>query len=1035
MKIRHALLSLIVLAVSGSFGISEAQVSANYQHATLTEIGPSNVAGRTRAIILSERDTMFYAGCVSGGLFKSQGSDLLLSVHTSASAAWNYIPCYIDGKEVTLPVSDLIQMPDGTILIGTGDYNAMHGDNQDVFAPKGRGMFIYNPAVSNPQAAFAKIDVTDPVSHPEFTYINRIAYLEKNGTQYVYVATSEGLYRWKMQSGAAWGTPQEVHTGLIYDLKMEPVTGAAFFSADSSVYMVADVAGEGQASVIKTFDSAEVLCIVLDATFEEDLYLYAMVSRPNGTMNGIYLTKDKENWTRLSTPTIQPNVDNFKGFYNSSIAIDTKNPKHIFMGSATLWEGTGYVENSFYQWNRLSYSEQIVNTGNFMVGSLTGQYIHSGINKIMMIPMFDEAASLGGAGDVTTMLVATNGGIFFCSLISEYATAGSQAINNGYNTMQFNNIAVAPDGSVLGGAENNACVFIQSRTEHDGGDINNSWFDNTTSENHFGTTIFTGSGSDVAISRFQQVLPEVRRGIFVSADNGLFGRSYNDYNDYTNTQTWTTFTNFNGNRVYGGNQKPKMRLWETTNNTKWNDEITFTISLYGSIIRNGEKVYISDSSFQIKAGDKIMVPSKPHFNYPFEYTFDHDFVLKDEMRHTVHNPIANRLFMSYTYSNNEQRIQMSATPTDFSRVFSTDTTLDARQSNMDWAATVFKVGSSVIRDFAVSNDADVLFVAIADTATARNLIVRVRNLSAADVNNMSQIDADLDFAYVDRVTTYDTMKFNGEYIFNRPITSLQVDPREGKDRLIATFGGDTATTACNLVVIENATADTYTKRDINVAVSGAITGQDPIYTSMVEYTQGSLFVGTEKGVFVTSQKVDSETLTWNSYGAFDGVPVTSIVQQTSTLQRVSLMTHTTAVDSTKHVFAKTKYPYAIYFGTYGRGIFRNMTFVTDSTNEILNPSDYNTTGIVNADKGENHVSVYPNPATDHVTLDLEVSNDGEAAVNIYDLTGKLVRREALGRMGAGSYSHTMSTSDLQRGMYLINVVVGKQTATTKLVVR
>ena len=41
----------------------------------------------------------------------------------------------------------------------------------------------------------------------------------------------------------------------------------------------------------------------------------------------------------------------------------------------------------------------------------------------------------------------------------------------------------------------------------------------------------------------------------------------------------------------------------------------------------------------------------------------------------------------------------------------------------------------------------------------------------------------------------------------------------------------------------------------------------------------------------------------------------------------------------------------------------------------------------------------------------------------------------LGRLGEGTTEHTVDCSALARGMYLVNVLVGESTATSKLIVR
>jgi hypothetical protein len=164
MKSRKVLIGVIVATLFGGLNFATAQTKANYQN-NLIEIGPDNIAGRVRAIIVDEADpthNTLFAGGVAGGLFKKTGD-----------AIWQYIPYYTaQNQEVTLPISCMAQLPNNNILIGTGEgVVENHGVNSNIMAPKGRGLYIYNPS----SESFTLISSTNPVVNPEWSYINRIA--------------------------------------------------------------------------------------------------------------------------------------------------------------------------------------------------------------------------------------------------------------------------------------------------------------------------------------------------------------------------------------------------------------------------------------------------------------------------------------------------------------------------------------------------------------------------------------------------------------------------------------------------------------------------------------------------------------------------------------------------------------------------------------------------------------------------------------------------------------------------------------------
>ena len=144
----------------------------------------------------------------------------------------------------------------------------------------------------------------------------------------------------------------------------------------------------------------------------------------------------------------------------------------------------------------------------------------------------------------------------------------------------------------------------------------------------------------------------------------------------------------------------------------------------------------------------------------------------------------------------------------------------------------------------------------------------------------------------------------------------------------------------------------------------------------------------------------------------------------------------TGVAADKYVFPKTKYPYAMYFATFGRGIFLDTTYVTDMSNDIVEPQDTITTAIPRVfAESNNSVKVFPNPVVNVANIELNAAQAGIAQVRIYDLTGKLVLNENWGRIAEGTTVRQINCQNFKHGMYLVNITVGRDTATSKLIVR
>ena len=354
---------------------------------------------------------------------------------------------------------------------------------------------------------------------------------------------------------------------------------------------------------------------------------------------------------------------------------------------------------------------------------------------------------------------------------------------------------------------------------------------------------------------------------------------------------------------------------------------------------------------------------------------------------------------------------------------------------MHWA-TIFTADQGFsVGEIAFSRDGKSVYINVINDSTNQSFLFRLYDFTNTDVNNAMTFKRELGFVKTDYpgnpcITHFDTiLAANGQW-FSRPMTSITVDPRDGQDNLVLTFGGYNSTEA-NMVYVKNASnPTTRTVTNINVVNSAnAMTVNDPVHSALIEYTTGTIYAGTEKGVFTSASAVSPS---WQNFGAFNGVPVTSIVQQTKSLKR-QRYTVREGVNDVTYLFAKTKYPYAIYFGTYGRGIFMDTNYVVDHENEICNEEDW--LGITNVDNGENRMSIYPNPAADYATIDLAIVNGGNAVVKIYDITGKMVHSEKLGYLGEGGHQYSINCSMFKHGIYLVNVNIGKESATSKLIVR
>jgi hypothetical protein len=86
-----------------------------------------------------------------------------------------------------------------------------------------------------------------------------------------------------------------------------------------------------------------------------------------------------------------------------------------------------------------------------------------------------------------------------------------------------------------------------------------------------------------------------------------------------------------------------------------------------------------------------------------------------------------------------------------------------------------------------------------------------------------------------------------------------------------------------------------------------------------------------------------------------------------------------------------------------------------------------------------NLRVYPNPATDVMTVRYTLSSPGPVTINLYDVTGKLVSTLVSGYRSAGTYSSQLTANSLQQrpaaGVYVLKLENEGHTTTSKLIIQ
>lgn len=1067
MKRNKVLLGLYVGLLTLAGGVANAQTGRFY------EIGPDNVGGEVSCLVVDNRDTSrntLFAGAATGGLFiKTESVDILRTLYNNLSVSdsmaellvnshdtWHRVPFYENGKEISLPISCMAQAPSGELFIGTGSDDYAYGSTYGKMSRKGMGLYRYIPSTNT----FVLIPTTNTTNDTSFSVINCVLAYHDGDALYLYVGTNSGLYRWLMMDGNDnWSaTPTKVFPGRVDEMVISRPNKTGFFSSGNQLYRIGNVTATPSnlhpiniSSSNQAFGGSNT-AIKLAVSQTDSTFLYAMVINQYGRMDALYMSNNEQTWYPLSTSTVMPITYN-DGRMCGAIAIDPQNPRRVIIGGTTVMVGEGYSDGAYFQWTTSSASEHELNFGDYMATVFNNtSFVHSGIHQIVPVYHID------GVNDYHTVFFATDGGVYSSKFYGHDGFDTIMGVNRGLNNMQINGLAVCPDGSLIMGANDNACPVVETHLAHFGGEARISWYDDGRlgNLNHDANIIWTDNGGAVAASAFQQVYPTARRTIFTSSANGNIGRTYADYLDYTNTTTWTTGEGFLTDQITGGPAIGSLALWETENNTAFNSYVTMGVDTLGYIFRqNGNRwdtIWVNDTAyganrggnFQIRRGDKVLFHSRGHADYPFEYTFQSPQRAKDSV--TVLNPIQSRMVcvgdfpaagMGATESD-IRAIWYSWQPTDFTKVWSSGDYQSAIQetpelhNRLHYWAPIYGIQRSAAkgtlthypRQAVFSNDGLFVYVSVYDEATHQSMLVRISGFENVDFSkNNHDVKNDLNYSNQVTILQYDTLRYNNSVWMPRAISNITYDGRNGADRLVLTFE-DYSNAMTNVAIVENAsTTPSFTEiplTDITL----------PAYCAIVEDSTGAIYVGTEDGVYV---KRGSNG--WQAYNKLSGVPVTNIVQQTHKLPIRHNLTHT-GITANNFVFAKTKWPRAIYFATYGRGVFMDMQYVTDTTNEVVDSVDFEPVGIPTVHgTGMNSVSLFPNPVTDEANLTIAANVAGIAVVRVYDINGRMVKEQNLGYVAEGESDYTLDCTGMSKGMYLVNVIISGHTAATKMVVR
>ncbi|MBI4863044.1 MAG: hypothetical protein HY815_22685 [Candidatus Riflebacteria bacterium] len=444
-----------------------------------TSLGPGNVGGRTRALIVQPGGVMYAAG-VAGGVWKT----------VDAGASWSPLSDFVANLAVCTLAAD--QSDPNRIYAGTGEgfFN--------IDRVRGAGIFVTTDA----GATWSQLPSTTTA---DFHYVNRLA-VSPTDPNVLYAATGTGVWRSQNQ-GATWtrrAVGQFLEMAVFDNAGMDNLFA---WNVGDTIYRSLDAgdtfsaSGTGIPAGLWRGSIA-----VADAT-----RAYCALSTLGGVLRGFYQSDDNgSSWTQRATLdttaqgrlnsllfsnpliemdldgnsvgdcTLQPVSNSGQGWYDNVIAVDPTDRNRIFLGGIDLWRS----DDAGATWGLAS-----------LWWPKTGSaYCHADHHAIVFDPGYDGTTN-------QTVYIGNDGGVFRANnnALAAVATAAYNprapcgtapapavsytCLNNRYGVTQFYHGAVAATGTVyIGGTQDNGTL------KYDPASPENNWVE-----------IFGGDGGYCAI--------------------------------------------------------------------------------------------------------------------------------------------------------------------------------------------------------------------------------------------------------------------------------------------------------------------------------------------------------------------------------------------------------------------------------------------------------------------------------------------------------------------------------------------------------
>ena len=961
-------------------------------------MGPDNGGGRTRAIVV-DRDSsnVVYVGSVSGGLFKSR----------NGGATWRSM----SDPTHNLAVVSICQTANGDLYYGTGEFPYLgYGGGGSSSTPAFIGGGIFKS--SDRGRTWTRLASTVPSASTPGGEWTSVARMEAHPTNanVVYAGTTGGFKR-SADGGQTWTTTL---SGMVRDMTISSSgelwvanNGKTMFSNDEGLTWVEKSTPTPGATGLPRRTSRTRMAV---SPQNNDIVYVAQLS--GSALSAVYRSADKgATWTKIGQKSAQFDPmctsGRCQGEYDFLFAVSPKDPNHIWLGGITVWD-----------WQQTMGWRQVSTTSGFGGGG-NPFYLHADNHEMVFDPKNPNTAYIGN-----------DGGIFKST---DHGYTWTER-NYDYRTYQFYAFGMGRDRKLIGGTQDNGTTYVDGRgnTAVAGKRllVNNAYAD--------------GGHADISWLR-----PKV---MFAENQNGDLGRSDDDGESFQ--RFYSPIMTAAESRGYSlSNWIMPYKLWETTNDPGSIDSARFEVIKsirsmgFGDGIKRVFKGKMSHpqsaakfiaGGFKVFAGPYLMTADAqgnvtgdgtgkfyPDSAY-FEITFNNPPLAEVILTCDVYIPAGSKVRMSsnigglpipYTTATRldvgnvvkvQDKIQSmffvglnshvdAATSLKLGGIFMTRKVHDF-SNTPEWWQVAHLPGKGEPLSMEISKDGNHLFV-----GTNGGFVFRISNLLAA----RKQAQAHIDSVSKNVLTVTQIANFNG-----RAVTGIAVDPANA-DRVAVSLGNYGNSTYVQFST--NALAASGVSFVPKQGSGASALPATPAYSITFDKANpNTVYVGTELGMYSCANI--SATPSWVEENEGLGrVPVFGIRQyRTDDLYDASAPGSQATEGE-------------LYIATHGRGFYK-----TGST--AVNRPVGLAERVANQSSKESLV-VYPNPATNKVQVELNLSVPADVVLTLRDVTGRLVKQVRLGRLDASVDKVSLDLQGIRPGHHILTVQAGDRVTSSPLVIR